>query len=100
MSTKAPCGPEIICPAFATFTDAYLAILGRVTGSHQYEIGSANTAVAQNFVKPGCMTSRVGRSYDDDLHWRACRLPVRRGATSCPLQERPDSGRASWLAPC
>ena len=32
MSTKAPCGPEIICPAFATFTDAYLAILGGVTG--------------------------------------------------------------------
>src|ERR1039457_2038782 len=45
MSTKAPCGPEIICPAFATFTDAYLAILRRVTGSHQYEISTrGNTA--------------------------------------------------------
>ena len=45
MSTKAPCGPEIICPAFATFTDAYLAILGRVTGGHQYQISTrGNTA--------------------------------------------------------
>jgi thymidylate synthase len=45
MSTKAPCGPEILCPAFATFTDAYLAILGSVTGSHQYEISTrGNTA--------------------------------------------------------
>jgi thymidylate synthase len=31
-------GPEITGPTFATFTDAYLAVLSQVTGCHQYEI--------------------------------------------------------------
>ena len=33
-------GRDITVPAFATFTDAYLAVLSGVTGSHQYEIAT------------------------------------------------------------
>jgi len=47
MSTQAPCGPELACPAFATFTDAYLAILGAVTGSHQYEISTRGSTARE-----------------------------------------------------
>ena len=33
-------GREITVPAFGTFTDAYLAVLSGITGSHQYEIAT------------------------------------------------------------
>lgn len=36
-------GPGVTSPAFATFSDAYLAILAQTTGSHQYEIATRGT---------------------------------------------------------
>lgn len=42
---EAGTGREITGPQFATFTDAYLAVLSHVTGSHQYETATrGNTA--------------------------------------------------------
>src|SRR6202453_5337337 len=47
MSTQAPCGPELACPAFATFTDAYLAVRGALARRHQYEISTRGSTARE-----------------------------------------------------
>jgi thymidylate synthase len=45
--TPGSAAPEITAPVFATFTDAYLAVLSRVASCHQYEIDTRGHAARE-----------------------------------------------------